>query len=456
MTTTSSTIEAPSRNSAPDAATPPSLEELWMPFTANRAFKRAPRMLIAAKDMYYTAADGRQILDGTAGLWCVNAGHCRDSITAAIREQAGVMDYAPPFQMGHPLAFELAQQLARMLPGDIDHVFFGNSGSEAVDTSLKIALAYWQAKGEPQRVRFIGRSRGYHGVGFGGIAVGGIEANRKQFAGQLLPAVDHLPHTHDLANNAYTRGQPAHGAHFADALEELVAKHGAHTIAAVIIEPVAGSTGVIIPPKGYLERIREICDTHGILLIFDEVITGFGRLGASFGATKFGVTPDMMTIAKGITNAAVPMGAVCVRHAIYDAVVSNAAAGIELFHGYTYSGHPLAAAAGLATLDVYRTEGLFERAASLESFWEDAVHSLRGSPNVIDLRNIGIVGAVELEPRPGAPGARGFETFVKCFEAGVLVRSTADTIALSPPLIVERDQITHMFEVLRAVLRNVA
>jgi beta-alanine--pyruvate transaminase len=456
MTTTSSTIEAPSRNSAPDAATPPSLEELWMPFTANRAFKRAPRMLVAAKDMYYTAADGRQILDGTAGLWCVNAGHCRDSITAAIREQAGVMDYAPPFQMGHPLAFELAQQLARMLPGDIDHVFFGNSGSEAVDTSLKIALAYWQAKGEPQRVRFIGRSRGYHGVGFGGIAVGGIEANRKQFAGQLLPAVDHLPHTHDLANNAYTRGQPAHGAHFADALEELVAKHGAHTIAAVIIEPVAGSTGVIIPPKGYLERIREICDTHGILLIFDEVITGFGRLGASFGATKFGVTPDMMTIAKGITNAAVPMGAVCVRHAIYDAVVNNAAAGIELFHGYTYSGHPLAAAAGLATLDVYRTEGLFERAASLESFWEDAVHSLRGSPNVIDLRNIGIVGAVELEPRPGAPGARGFETFVKCFEAGLLVRSTADTIALSPPLIVERDQITHMFEVLRAVLRNVA
>jgi len=427
-----------------------------MPFTANRAFKRAPRMLVSAKDMHYTAADGRQILDAAAGLWCVNAGHCRDSITAAIREQAGVMDYAPPFQMGHPLAFELAQQLARMLPGDIDHVFFGNSGSEAVDSSLKIALAYWQAKGEPQRVRFIGRSRGYHGVGFGGISVGGIESNRKQFASQLLPAVDHLPHTHDLASNAYTRGQPRHGAQFAEALETLVAKHGAHTIAAVIIEPVAGSTGVIIPPRGYLERIREICDAHGILLIFDEVITGFGRLGAPFAATKFDVVPDMMTVAKGITNGAVPMGAVCVRHTIYDTVVNGAGAGIELFHGYTYSGHPLAAAAGLATLEVYRSEGLFERAASLESFWEEAVHSLRGSPHVIDLRNIGIVGAVELEARPGAPGARGFETFLKCFEAGVLVRSTGDTIALSPPLIVERDQITHMVDVLRGALRNLA
>jgi beta-alanine--pyruvate transaminase len=453
--TTTSTTRAPSHSNA-DVATAPSLEELWMPFTANRAFKRAPRMLVAAKDMYYTAADGRQILDGTAGLWCVNAGHCREPITAAIREQAGVLDYAPPFQMGHPLAFELAQQLTRMLPDGIDRIFFGNSGSEAVDTSLKIALAYWQAKGEPQRVRFIGRQRGYHGVGFGGIAVGGIESNRKQFAGQLLPAVDHLPHTHDLENNAYTRGQPQHGAHFADALEEMVIKHGANTIAAVIIEPVAGSTGVIIPPKGYLERIREICDKHGILLIFDEVITGFGRLGASFGAEKFGVVPDMMTVAKGITNATVPMGAVCVRHDIYDAVVNSSGAGIELFHGYTYSGHPLAAAAGLATLEVYRTEGLFERAASLESFWEDAVHSLRGAPNVIDLRNIGIVGAIELEPRPGAPGARGFETFLKCFEAGVLVRSTADTIALSPPLIVERDQITHMFEVVGNALRNVA
>jgi len=426
-----------------------------MPFTANRAFKRAPRLLVAAKDMHYIAADGRQILDGTAGLWCVNAGHCRDSITAAIREQAGVMDYAPPFQMGHPLAFELAEQLARMLPDDIDHVFFGNSGSEAVDTSLKIALAYWQAKGEAQRTRFIGRLRGYHGVGFGGISVGGIEANRKQFAGQLLPAVDHLPHTHDLAHNAFTRGQPEWGAHFADALEEIVTQRGASTVAAVIVEPVAGSTGVLVPPKGYLERLREICDRHGILLIFDEVITGFGRLGASFGAERFGVLPDMMTVAKGITNATVPMGAVCVRRGIYDSVVNATASGIELFHGYTYSGHPLAAAAGLATLELYRTEGLFERAASLAPYWENAVHSLRGSRHVIDLRNIGLVGAVELEPRVAAAGARGFETFLKCFEAGVLVRVTGDTIALSPPLIVAEAEIDRMFETLGDVLRRV-
>ena len=444
-----------SRPSSP-SQTRPSLDELWMPFTANRAFKRAPRMLVSAKGMYYTTDDGRQILDGTAGLWCVNAGHCREPITAAIREQAGVLDYAPPFQMGHPLAFELAHQLAQMLPAGVDKIFFGNSGSEAVDTALKIALAYWQAKGEPQRVRFIGRQRGYHGVGFGGIAVGGIESNRKQFSGQLLPAIDHLPHTHDLAANAYTRGQPSHGAHFADALETMVAKHGASMIAAVIVEPVAGSTGVILPPRGYLERIRQICDHHGILLIFDEVITGFGRLGASFGATKFGIVPDMMTIAKGITNATVPMGAVCVRTAIHDAVVEGAAAGIELFHGYTYSGHPLAAAAGLATLELYRSERLFERAASLESYWADAVHALRGRPHVIDLRNIGLVAGIELEPRPGAAGARAFEIFLKCFQDGVMIRSTGDTLALSPPLIVEKEQIDRMFEVVAGALTHVS
>ncbi|MDB4874223.1 MAG: aminotransferase class-III [Gemmatimonadetes bacterium] len=446
--------------SAPSAPRPTphttSLDELWMPFTANKAFKRAPRMLVAAKDMYYTTDDGRQILDGTAGLWCVNAGHCRESITAAIREQAGVMDYAPPFQMGHPLAFELAKQLVGMLPTGIDRIFFGNSGSEAVDTSLKIALAYWQAKGEPQRVRFIGRQRGYHGVGFGGISVGGIEANRRQFAAQMLPAVDHLPHTHDLSTNAYTRGQPANGAHFADALEEMVAKYDASTIAAVILEPVAGSTGVIIPPKGYLQRIREICDKHGILLIFDEVITGFGRLGTSFGATKFGVTPDMMTVAKGITNAAVPMGAVCARGSIYDAIVNSSTAGIELFHGYTYSGHPLAAAAGLATLELYRSEALFERAASLESYWADAVHSLRGIPHVIDLRNIGIVAGIELEPRAGAPGARAFDVFLKCFEDGVMIRSTGDTLALSPPLILEKAHIDRMFDVVGNAIKHVS
>lgn len=449
-----STLTAPSPSSL--ASIEPSLDEFWMPFTANRAFKRAPRMLVAASGMYYTAADGRQILDGTAGLWCVNAGHCRESITAAIREQAGVMDYAPPFQLGHPLAFELAQQLAKMLPGDLDHVFFSNSGSDAVDSALKIALAYWQAKGQPERVRFVGRARAYHGVGFGGTGVGGIEPNRRQFASQLPPAVDHLPHTHDAMSNAFTRGQPHHGADLADALEDIVQTRGAHTIAAVIVEPVAGSTGVLVPPVGYLERLRAICDTHGILLIFDEVITGFGRTGSAFGATKFGVTPDMMTLAKGITNAAVPMGAVCVRRGIYDGVVEGAAAGIELFHGYTYSGHPLAAAAGLATLELYRSEGLFERAASLESTVADAVHSLRGSPHVIDLRNIGVVGAIELEARPGAPGARGFETFLKCFEAGVMVRSTGDTIALSPPLIVEPRQIEQMVETVHAVLRTVA
>jgi beta-alanine--pyruvate transaminase len=434
--------------------TSPSLEELWMPFTANRAFKQAPRMLVAAKDMHYRTADGREILDGTAGLWCVNAGHCREPITAAISKQAGIMDYAPPFQMGHPLAFELAQKLVRMLPDGIDHVFFGNSGSEAVDTALKIALAYWQAKGEPQRVRFIGRARGYHGVGFGGTAVGGIEANRKQFAANLLPAVDHVQHTHDLTRNAFTRGQPQHGAELADALEEMVAKHG-ETIAAFIIEPVAGSTGVLIPPAGYLERVRQICDKHGILLIYDEVITGFGRLGASFGATKFGVTPDMMTVAKGITNATVPMGAVCVKGDIYDTVVNSTAAGIELFHGYTYSGHPLAAAAGLATLELYRSEALFERAASLESYWADAVHALRGTPHVIDLRNIGIVAGIELEPRAGAPGARAFEVFLKAFEAGVMIRSTGDTLALSPPLIVEKKHIDQMFDVVGTVLKSV-
>ena len=448
---TSSTLDAPINVTE----THPSLEPLWMPFTANRAFKRAPRMLVAAKDMHYTTADGRQVLDGTAGLWCVNAGHCRDSITAAIRDQASIMDYAPPFQMGHPLAFELAQELARMLPEGIDHVFFGNSGSEAVDTALKIALAYWQSKGQPERVRFIGRARGYHGVGFGGTSVGGIEANRKQFAAQLLPAVDHLPHTHDLSRNAYSRGQPTQGADFADALDALIEKHGANTIAAVILEPVAGSTGVLIPPQGYLEKIRATCDKHGILLIFDEVITGFGRLGAAFAADKFNVIPDMLTIAKGITNATVPMGAVCARHEIYDTVVNNAPAGIELFHGYTYSGHPLAAAAGLATLEVYRSEGLFERAASLESYWADAVHSLRGLPHVIDLRNIGLVAGIELEARSGAPGTRGFAAFLKCFELGVMVRSTADTIALSPPLIVERAQIDQMFETVATALRSV-
>jgi beta-alanine--pyruvate transaminase len=433
-----------------------SLEELWMPFTANRAFKRAPRLLTSASGMYYTSVEGRRVLDGTAGLWCVNAGHCREPIVRAVQEAAATLDFAPGFQMGHPYSFALAERVAQMLPGDLDHVFFANSGSEAVDSALKIAMAYFQSKGEPQRVRFVGRLRGYHGVGFGGISVGGIEPNRRAYMAQLLPQVDHLAHTHDLARNAFTRGEPAHGAEVADDLERIVRERGGDTIAAVIVEPMAGSTGVLIPPKGYLKRLRELCDKHGILLIFDEVITGFGRLGAPFAADYFGVIPDLMTVAKGLTNAAVPMGAVFVRHAIYDTVVNSAPSGIELFHGYTYSGHPLAAAAGLATLEVYETEGLFERAASLAPYWEDALHSLRGLPHVIDIRNLGLVGGIELEPRAGAPGARGFEVFVDCFNRGVLARVTGDIIALSPPLIIEKAQIDELVGTIGAAIKAVA
>ena len=434
-----------------------SLEALWMPFTANRAFKRSPRLLVEAKGMYYTSADGRQILDATAGLWCVNAGHCREPIVAAIQRAAATLDYAPAFQMGHPMSFDLATRLAEMLPGDLDHVFFANSGSEAVDTALKIALAYHISRGEPRRARFIGRVRGYHGVGFGGISVGGIENNRKAFAAQLLPLVDHLPTTHDLARNAFSHGQPAAGVEFADALEQLVQKHGADTIAAVIVEPVAGSAGVLVPPTGYLERLRELCTKHGVLLIFDEVITGFGRLGASFGAEYFGVQPDMMTVAKGITNGAVPMGAVIVRHGIYESVVNAVEGGIEFFHGYTYSGHPLAAAAGLATLDVYRDEGLFERAADLAPYWQEAVHSLRSAPNVVDVRNLGLVGAVELSSRDGKVGARALDVMVDCFaNENLLIRVTGDIIAMSPPLIIEREQIDRTIERLGRVLGRVA
>jgi len=433
-----------------------SLEELWMPFTANRAFKRSPRLLTEAKGMYYTSAEGRRILDGTAGLWCVNAGHCREPIARAIAEQAARMDYAPGFQMGHPLQFELASRLTELMPGGLDHVFFSNSGSEAVDSALKIALAYWQAKGQPSRTRLIGRLRGYHGVGFGGISVGGIESNRKAFASQLLPNVDHLPHTHDGARNAFSRGQPEHGAELADELEQLVQRHGASTIAAVIIEPVAGSTGVLIPPKGYLERLRAICTKHDILLIFDEVITGFGRVGAPFAAEYFGIEPDMLTMAKGITNASVPMGAVAVRREIYDTVVNATEQGIEFFHGYTYSGHPLACAAGLATLGVYRDEGLFERAASLAPYWEDAVHSLRGKPHVVDIRNLGLVAGIELASRPGKPGARAFEVFTRCFyDENVLIRTTGDIIAISPPLIVEKEQIDEIIGAIGKMLARV-
>ncbi len=434
--------------------TTPDLNALWLPFTANRAFKQAPRLLASARGMYYTTVDGREILDGAAGLWCVNAGHCREAIVAAIAGQAAQLDYAPGFQMGHPLAFDLASRLAAIAPGDLDHVFFANSGSEAVDTALKIALAYHHARGEPERTRFIGRNRGYHGVGFGGISVGGIENNRKQF-GARLTGVDHLVDTHLLPVNAYSRGQPAHGAHLANDLERIIAERGASTIAAVIIEPVAGSAGVLIPPVGYLERIRAICARHDILLIFDEVITGFGRIGAPFASEYFNIVPDIMTVAKGLTNGAVPMGAALVRSALYDTLM-HGEPGIELFHGYTYSGHPLAAAAGLAALDVYEGEGLFDRAAALADPWADAVHGLRGLPHVIDIRNIGLVAAIELEPRADRPNTRAFDVFLDCFERGVLIRTTGDTIALSPPLIIEQSQIGELVDAVATGLRRVS
>ena len=433
-------------------ATALDFESHWMPFTANRQFKAAPRLLVEAKGMYYKTSDGRRLLDGFAGLWCCNAGHCREPITAAIAKQAATMDYAPAFNMGHPLSFELAARIAKLAPGNLDHVFFCNSGSEAVDTALKIALGFHRVQGRGERIRFIGRERGYHGVGFGGISVGGIPANRKMF-GTMLQGVDHLPHTHNLEKNAFSRGQPEWGSHLADDLERLVALHDASTIAAVIVEPMAGSTGVLIPPKGYLQRLREITAKHGILLIFDEVITAFGRMGANFAADVYGVRPDMITFAKGVTSGTVPMGGVLVSSDIYKAFMSGPA-GIEIFHGYTYSAHPLACAAGIATLDLYAAEGLFDRAARMAPRLEDAMHSLKGTRHVIDIRNHGLVGAVELAPRPGAPGARAFDAFLKCYEKGVLVRQTGDIIAIAPALIVEEAQVDQIVSTLRDVLAS--
>jgi beta-alanine--pyruvate transaminase len=434
---------------------PNDLRAFWMPFTANRQFKAAPRMLVAARDMHYTTADGRPLLDGTAGLWCCNAGHCRPRITQAIREQAGELDYAPAFQMGHPKAFELANRLVDMAPEPMAHAFFTNSGSEAVETALKIAIAWHRARGDAGRTRLIGRERGYHGVNFGGISVGGIVANRKYF-GTLLTGVDHLPHTHDPDRNAFSVGQPEHGAELADALERIVALHDASTIAAVIVEPVAGSTGVLVPPKGYLARLREICDRHGILLIFDEVITGFGRIGAAFAAEKYAVMPDMITCAKGITNGVIPMGAVLTTAAIHDAFMSGPEHAIELFHGYTYSGNPIAAAAGLATLETYAEEGLFARAAALAPYWADALHGLRDCPHVIDIRNEGLIGAVELEPIAGQPTKRAFDAFLAAYDAGILIRTTGDIIALSPPLIISEAQIDELVGGLESVLKGLA
>ena len=443
-----------SNEHVPPTAVMPDMMPFWMPFTANRQFKSAPRLLARAEGMYYYSADGRKILDGTAGLWCVNAGHGREQISEAVSGQIREMDYAPLFQMGHPIVFEFAERLTEITPDGMNRVFFTNSGSEAVDTALKIAIAYHRVRGEGARQRLIGREKGYHGVGFGGISVGGMVGNRK-FFGSMLPGVDHLRHTYDLEHNAFSRGLPEWGGHLADDLERLVQLHDASTIAAVIVEPVAGSAGVIMPPVGYLKKLREICDRHGILLIFDEVITGFGRLGAPFAAERFDVKPDIITSAKGLTNGSIPMGAVFVRDEIYETFMTGPDNAIELFHGYTYSGHPVACAAGIAALDIYQEEGLLTRAAEMEAYWEEAAHSLRGLPHVIDVRNLGLVVGIELEPRPDRPGTRAFDVHVACFERGMLVRMTGDILAMSPPLIIEKEQIDQLFETLADVLKEI-
>ena len=429
------------------------LEAFFMPFTANRQFKKNPRMLAKAKGVHYWTPEGRKIIDGTAGLWCVNAGHGREEIKAAIAKQLDEMDYAPSFQMGHPKAFELAARHAAMLPGDLNHAFYCNSGSEAVDSALKIALAYHRANGQGTRTRFVGRERGYHGVGFGGISVGGMVNNRKWF-GAMLPGVDHMPHTH-LPQNAFSKGQPEHGAEIANELEKIVGLHDASNIAAVIVEPCAGSTGYLPPPKGYLQRLRQICDKHGILLIFDEVITGFGRLGTGFAADKFGVIPDLMTVAKGISNATVPMGGVFVRKPVFDGLMNGPEGAIDLFHGYTYSAHPLACAAASAVLDIYRDENLFERAAELSPYWEEGVHSLKGLPNVTDIRNLGLAAGIDLAPS-GPVGTRGYAAFTKAFDLGLMVRQSGDAIAMSPPLVIEKAQIDEIIDITAKTIRAVA
>jgi beta-alanine--pyruvate transaminase len=443
-------------HAANDRQAPNDLESWWLPFTANRSFKQRPRMIARAKGMHYYTPDGRAVLDGSAGLWCCNAGHNRDEIVQAIQTAAAELDFAPAFQYGHPKPFALASRLASLAPGDLDHVFFCNSGSEAADTALKIAIAYWNVTGQGQRQRLIGRERGYHGVGFGGISVGGIVNNRK-FFGSLLAGVDHLPHTYNRAEQAFSRGEPEWGAHLADDLERIVTLHDASTIAAVIVEPMAGSTGVLPSPKGYLQRLRQICDRHGILLIFDEVITGFGRLGFAFAAERYGVIPDMITFAKGVNSGTVPMGGVIVRKGIHDAFMKGPDHVIELFHGYTYSAHPLACAAALATQDIYREEKLFERARDLEETWADAMFSLKSLPNVVDVRTVGLVGAVDLASKPDAFGARAYEAMERGFhDVGIMMRVTGDTIALSPPLVITEDEIGEVVDKMTRVIKAVA
>jgi beta-alanine--pyruvate transaminase len=427
---------------------------LFMPFSMNRHFKKAPRLLARAEGMYYYTPEGRKILDGTAGLWCVNAGHCRKKIVEAVQKGVATLDFAPPFQMGHPLAFEFAERVIEVAPEGMTKVFFTNSGSESVDTALKLALAYHRVRGEGHRMRLIGREKGYHGVNFGGTAVGGIVGNRKIF-GALVSGVDHIRHTHDLAKNAFSRGQPKHGAELAEDLERLCQLHDPSTIAALIIEPVACSAGVYVPPVGYLQRLREICDKHGILLIFDEVINAWGRLGKPFSADYFGVMPDLITTAKGITNGTVPMGAVFMKESLYQAFMTGPENSIEMPHGYTYSAHPVACAAGLGTMEVYEEEGLLTRVGEIAQYWEDAAHAMKDCPNVIDIRNIGLIAAIELAPRPGAPGARGLEVHLKAFEKGAYIRSTGDVLAFAPPLIIQKAEIDQLFQTARDVLRTV-
>jgi len=428
---------------------------LFMPFSMNRHFKKTPRLLARAEGMYYYTPDGRKILDGTAGLWCVNAGHCRKKIVEAVQKGVATLDFAPPFQMGHPLAFEFADRVVEVAPEGMTKVFFTNSGSESVDTALKLALGYHRVRGEGHRVRLIGREKGYHGVNFGGTAVGGIVGNRKIF-GALVSGVDHMRHTHDLAKNAFSRGQPKHGVELAEDLERMCQLHDPSTIAAVIIEPVACSAGVYVPPVGYLQRLREICDKHGILLIFDEVINAWGRLGKPFAADYFGVMPDLITTAKGITNGTVPMGAVLMKESLYQAFMTGPENSIEMPHGYTYSAHPVACAAGLGTMEVYEEEGLLTRVGEIAQYWEDAAHAMKDCPNVIDIRNIGLIAAIELAPRPGAPGARGLEAHLKAFEKDSYIRSTGDVLAFAPPLIIQKSEIDQLFQTAREVLRTIA
>ena len=430
------------------------MRPLWLPFTPNRQFKASPRLIHKAQGMFYETMEGKEILDGISGLWCVNAGHAREPIIKAIQKQARDLDYITAFNMAHPLQFQAAEMIANLAPEGLDTVFFTNSGSEAIDTALKMALGYHRAKGE-HRHRLVGRERGYHGVGFGGISVGGMTPNRKVFSPALIPGVDHISHTHNPEKNAYSKGQPHWGAHLAEDLERIVMLHDQSNIAAVIVEPVAGSTGVLVPPIGYLQKLREICDKYGILLIFDEVITGFGRTGNPFAADTFGVTPDMITFAKGVTNGAVPMGGVIVSEKIYEAFQQGPEEQIEFFHGYTYSGHPLASAAAIATLDVYKEEGLFERTKDLAPYFEEAIHSLKGLPHVIDIRNMGLMGGVELKPIAGSPGKRAHSVFMNCYENGVLVRAAGDTIALTPSFIASKSHIDQIVETIKSALKAI-